>query len=167
MRHDSTYNSVIDSLRKDISNEYVENKDSTNEITNNDKHAKMHGIKSYDSQSNHLIIQKFNEDIRDKHINEISCYRQELLEAAALDIEKWKEEQQQLFWKQWNERELQLQSHLSSEWHKRTIAMESKYQERLKLCDKLNEHLNEALKQLHVRQEKIQAKESELEIQKE
>ncbi|KAK7084065.1 hypothetical protein SK128_021248 [Halocaridina rubra] len=84
---------------------------------------------------------------------------------AALEVESWKEGQQNMFLKQWSAREAELQRHLADEWKAKLYTMESSLRglhNHMEQTDVLHERLTSALSKLSVREKKLCQKEEKV-----
>ncbi|XP_063588457.1 uncharacterized protein LOC134765667 [Penaeus indicus] len=94
--------------------------------------------------------------------SEIHKQRLQLLCAAAIEVETWKEDQQELFWKQWCARESELQQHLAAEWRVRVNTIESNLRNQIAKCDTLQSRLSSALTNLSAREVIVKNREQKL-----
>nr|XP_053654959.1 centrosomal protein of 120 kDa-like isoform X2 [Cherax quadricarinatus] len=93
--------------------------------------------------------------------------RKSLMYEAAMEVETWKEDQQQLFWKQWSTREAELQNHLASEWQARISSMEAQLQSRLDQCNTLHQNLTSALLNVGNKEKSISLREEKVRVMQE
>ncbi|KAK3858554.1 hypothetical protein Pcinc_035262 [Petrolisthes cinctipes] len=93
--------------------------------------------------------------------------RKSLMYEAAMEMETWKEGQQQVFWQQWSAREADLQRHLAKEWESRVNEAEIHLHRRLDQCQALHRRLTDELVNLDQMERNVARKEDKLKTEEE
>ncbi|KAK4305165.1 hypothetical protein Pmani_022926 [Petrolisthes manimaculis] len=93
--------------------------------------------------------------------------RKSLMYEAAMEMETWKEGQQQVFWQQWSAREADLQRHLAKEWESRVNEAELHLHRRLDQCQALHRRLTDELVNLDQMERNVARKEDKLKTEEE
>ncbi|XP_050716172.1 centrosomal protein of 120 kDa-like [Eriocheir sinensis] len=119
------------------------------------------------SSRNNRTVARLGHTGRHKKRHKTWAQKGRQLHMAALEVEKWKENEQESFWKQWSAREAELQQHLAQEWESHMNSMETQLQQRLEQCHTLHQRLTEGLRALETQERSVSLKEESIKTQKE